>query len=148
MKLYNMILLFVKEFFFYNIVLFIFLLSPIGRFAPQSFERSPSLFQELTNNFELPDIILQLISGPILIGMRIIPIIAFNFYFWHFNKFRYQKEDYRAIKNVLIIGGSTLISIPYQLNLGFCNFTLPVFLTSLTYIFWGNYRLKNQAQKK
>ncbi len=62
MKLYNMILLFVKEFFFYNIVLFIFLLSPIGRFAPQSFERSPSLFQELTNNFELPDIILQLIQ--------------------------------------------------------------------------------------
>lgn len=142
MNLSKKALLFFKDFIFHTIILYVFLLSPLGSYDPYLERFMPNRFQQLVDNQDILYIIIEFTEEMIYIGFITLPIIVLNFYWMRMNTFRKKKEDYFATKMVLTLLGSTMLSYPYRNILGSYNFALPTFLTTLSYVLWVCFRLK------
>ena len=141
-NLFKIAVLFLKDYFFQTIILYVFLLSPLGRYDPYLKEFLPSYFHHHLMNNDFPQLLLRLTEEFIFTGLLISPIISLNIYLMHINTFRKNKEYYFASKVVLILLASTVLSFPFRNILGPFNLPLSMFLTSLLYIFLGYFRMK------
>jgi hypothetical protein len=140
MNLLKKAILFFKDFIFHAVILYIFLLSPLGSYDPYLERFLPSHFQQLIEQNDALGFILQFCVEMIFISCMTLPIISLNFYLMRMNTFRREKEDYIATKMVLTLLGSTILSFPFRNILGAFNFVLPMFLTTLSYVLLGYFR--------
>lgn len=142
MILYKKVYLFFKVFLFHSIFLYILILSPLGRYNPYLDIFFPNNhFYEILKNDSI-QVFQTLISEYTYISILALPIIVYNFYFMYFNKFRKEKEDFIAVKMVIIILGSTILSFPLGNLFGSFNVTLPMFITTSIFTLFGVLGLK------